>query len=135
MNTEALAWAGTFSSAVIAAMATDAWQETRTRVVGVWQRFHPAFADSINEQLGAAQLALSLLPENLRHEAEGELVNRWRNQILQLLQRDPAVSELLAAALSGNPGQPETQVRQVGHVHGNGRIYMAGRDVTITDHD
>ena len=42
-------------TALIGAMATDAWQQTRAAVVAWWRRAHPGRADTVGAELDTAR--------------------------------------------------------------------------------
>lgn len=134
MGPEALALAGTFSSAVVAAMATDAWQETRTRVVEIWRRFQPERADATGRLLEENRTELLGISGESRSDLELLLIDRWRLRLFDLIQIDPTVSEILVAMLAGQQTSG-AKVNQVARSHDSSRIFMAGRDQIFGDHE
>lgn len=134
MGPEALALAGTFSSTVVAAMATDAWQETRTRVIEIWRRFQPDRADTTRELLEENRTELLGISDESRSDLEQLLIDHWRLRLFTLMQTDPAVGELLAGMLAGQQSS-DARVNQAAHSHDNSRIFMAGRDQVFHNHE
>jgi hypothetical protein len=129
-------------TAVVGAMATDAWRQARTTVVALWRRARP------NERAEAVVAALESVRTRIlaaRSQGDGEteqaLVGAWRLQLQQLLDEDPAMAtelqhvldECLTPALS--PGE-QNQVRSIimkAEAHDESRGYQAGRDQHITE--
>ncbi|MCM2420225.1 hypothetical protein [Streptomyces sp. RKAG293] len=128
VDAEALAIAGTFSGALVSAMATDTWQETRTRVVAIWRRFRTEAADETGRRLEADRTNLLALPRDQRRQAESDLILRWRVELLQLVQCDSTAGQALEDALLGREQAVELRIHQTGRASGDGRIFMAGRD-------
>lgn len=90
-------------SALVGAMATDAWQATRSKVAGLFGRGGSARRSAVEAQLdgNAALVAQAEDPDEVRRS----LVPVWRLQLEALLREYPGVEEELRALVA--------QVRQV----------------------
>ncbi|MFJ4685104.1 hypothetical protein [Streptomyces sp. NPDC088789] len=123
-------------SALVAAMATDAWQQARGGVVALWRRVRPEEAQAVDEELSDAQTVL--LADDSGGSA-AELTEVWRARLLTLLLADRQRTDELAAELdrltrSLASVPPRTgPVRMNARATGGGRIYQAGRDMTINE--
>ena len=90
--------AGAGGSALVGAMATDAWAATRSGVAGLFGRGGPARQTAIAAQLddNAALVAQAEDPEAVRES----LAPVWRLQLEALLRQDPGVAEELRALVA-----------------------------------
>ncbi|MGW6505126.1 hypothetical protein [Nonomuraea angiospora] len=119
-------------TALVMAMATDAWQSDREGAVALWRRNRPEPADAVETELMEAR-------RDGDADTEQALVGSWQVRLQQLLRADPSlvqeikrmVDEVLTPAL-----EPTDQAR-VGSLvmeataSGHGRVYQAGRAQTI----
>ncbi|MEV4291240.1 hypothetical protein AB0K40_37520 [Nonomuraea bangladeshensis] len=126
-------------TALVTAMATDAWQSARDGAVALWRRARPEQAEVVEAELTEVR------EQVLRARGEGDadteqaLTGSWQVRLQQLLRTDPSLAgelrrvldEVLTPAL-----QPADQDR-IGSLvmkataSGHGRVYQAGRDQTI----
>jgi hypothetical protein len=85
-------------SALVGAMATDAWQATRSGVARLFGRGESARQIAIEAQLdgNAALVAQADDPDGVRQS----LAPAWRLQLEALLRQDPAVEEELRALVA-----------------------------------
>lgn len=85
-------------SALVGAMATDAWQATRSGVAGLFGRGGPARQAAVEAQLdgNAALVAQAEDPEEVRRH----LAPVWRLQLEALLCQYPGVEEELRALVA-----------------------------------
>lgn len=133
--------AGLAGSALVAAMATDAWQQARDQVVALWRRVRPDGAPAVEGELTELRAVVS----DSRHSAEVDaaLVRLWQLRLRDLLLADSALTaELtrevsrLTDELAQRTAADEPRIGTVhieGHATGQGRIYQAGRDLNITE--
>ncbi|MFJ5775375.1 hypothetical protein [Streptomyces sp. NPDC093094] len=125
-------------SAVVAAMATDAWQQARGGVVALWRRVRPEEAQSVDDELSAAQTAL--LADGGQVTAD-ELTELWRRRLLQLLLADLRRTDELAGELdrltrslpAPAPAPRVGSVRMDARATGGGRVYQSAGDMNITE--
>lgn len=123
-------------SAVVAAMATDAWQQARDGVVALWRRVHPERADQVGRDLEALRAQVLEARDTQDSDTEQALEGMWRLQLQALLRQDPqAASELrrllddrLAPALDPGTRERVYVVIQNSTVHG-GTVTNVGRDL------
>ncbi len=123
-------------SALVAAMATDAWQQARDGLAALWQRIHPEQAEQMDSELETLRTQILQARQDQDPSTEQALEGMWRLQLQALLQREPLAAgelrrlldEQLAPAL--DPGQRERaySVLQNTTVFG-GTSIVAGRDV------
>ncbi|MEZ7130506.1 hypothetical protein ACBR40_34680 [Nonomuraea sp. AD125B] len=126
-------------TALVTAMATDAWQSARDGAVALWRRARPEQAEVVEAELTEVR------EQVLRARGEGDadteqaLTGSWQVRLQQLLRTDPSLAgelrrvldEVLTPAL-----QPADQDR-IGSLvmkataSGHGRVYQSGRDQTI----
>jgi hypothetical protein len=126
-------------TALVTAMATDAWQSARDGAVALWRRARPEQAEVVEAELTEVR------EQVLRARGEGDadteqaLTGSWQVRLQQLLRTDPSLAgelrrvldEVLTPAL-----QPADQDRigslvMTATASGHGRVYQAGRDQTI----
>ena len=79
-----------FATALVAAMATDTWQEARSAVVALWQRVRPSRQDdSVEEDLDALRVRVLSAGQESRPEIERALMSVWQGRIEELLLDHP----------------------------------------------
>ncbi|MFF9345873.1 hypothetical protein [Streptomyces sp. NPDC014734] len=105
MNDELTVLAEAGAAAVVTAMATDVWQDTRNAVVGLFRRSGRGRRSALEAQLdaNAALVRGAVDPEGVR----GTLLAYWALELAVLLRDDPAargVVARLAAAADGGRG-------------------------------
>ncbi|MFI2209250.1 hypothetical protein [Streptomyces sp. NPDC020141] len=97
-------------SALVGAMATDAWGQVRAATVAVWHRIRPEQADDIDAQLQRLRTQTLAVREDESDGAGEELVAVWSARLHLLFQHDPSVAaELLRRLLEEelNPRLPQ----------------------------
>ncbi|MEV5980966.1 hypothetical protein [Streptomyces sp. NPDC052114] len=123
-------------TALVGAMATDAWAHLRDAMVALWRRPHPEQADSIALRLD--ELRGQVVDARGRGDADIEtaLVAIWRMRLHELVGEDPALAaelrylldhQLLPASRAAEAGRAAS-VEQRARVSGGVSI-QAGRDV------
>lgn len=135
--------AGLAGTALVGAMATDAWQHARDGVVALWRRVHPERAGEVEEDL----TRLHTLVGDGRGSADvGEaMVRLWQVRLGDLLLADAALTaeltdrlvrltDEIAAGAAASDGQTIGSQHLEAHAADGGRIYQAGRDLNITEH-
>jgi hypothetical protein len=127
-------------TALIGAMATDAWQQTRTAVVAWWRKLHPGRADAVGAELDTARAQVLAARERGDEDTEQALAGTWRLRLQQLLDQDPAAAPGLQRLLEEHltpalPAAEQTLVQQIiikAQARDQARQYIAGRDQHIT---
>lgn len=80
-----------FGTALVGAMATDAWRQVRTRVVGLWWRVHPRQVDTVEADLEGLRARVLDARQAGRADVEQALVGVWQGRLQQLLLDEPAL--------------------------------------------
>jgi len=129
----------TASNALIAAMATDGWNEVRASVGALWRRVHPDRAPAIESELAEVRDEILASREAGEPEVERELVADWQRKLRRLITARPDLlaelqvlqdewSRLLPVSVPA-AGQ---RIEQTAIVTGSSTAYLAGRDQHIT---
>ena len=127
-------------TALIGAMATDAWQQARTAVVAWWRKVHPGRADAVGAELDTARAQVLAARERGDEDTEQALAGTWRLRLQELLDHDPAAGPGLARLLEEHltpalPTAEQARVQQIiinAQARDQARQYIAGRDQHIT---
>lgn len=128
-------------TALVTAMATDAWQGARDGVVALWRKARPAQAEIIEAELDEVRRQVLDARRDGDADTEQALAGSWQVRLQQFLRQDPALAgelkrvldEVLTPVL-----EPADQVR-IGSIvmkasaSGRGRVYQAGRDQHIKE--
>lgn len=131
------------ANALIAAMATDAWEESRNAVVALWRKVHPNRAVAISDELADVRDEAVAIRGNYDVDAEEDLISDWRRRFQRLLAADPGVAEelqrvVLEVLMPAIPATDQKRVNQLvmnARASGEARIYQAGRDMQVNGHD
>lgn len=119
-------------TALVSAMVTDAWQQSRAGVVALWRRFHPQIAESISTELEEARLQLLASRDQTDNGAQEAQASLWGRRVQQMIDdaptSQPELRGLLEALLS-MPSEEDvsTSVIQRAVVSG-GQSIQVGRD-------
>jgi hypothetical protein len=126
------------ASALMTAISTDAWNEVRAGVVGLWRRVYPERVSAIESELVDARNELAASRQAGDPGVEKELAADWRRKFQRLTH---AYSELIPElrlleeewtllAPAAETGRPEaTNIEQTAIATRRGIINQAGRDV------
>ncbi|MFH8936021.1 hypothetical protein [Streptomyces griseosporeus] len=82
----------TAGAALVAAMATDAWQQARAAVLELWRRTHPERVPAIEGELAEVREDVLAARTHQDAGAEERLVENWRQRLERLLRTDPALA-------------------------------------------
>jgi hypothetical protein len=126
------------ASAMMTAMATDAWSEVRAGVVSLWHRVYPERVPAIESELVDVRNELVVSRQAGDGEVEKELAADWRRKFQRLMRDYPELvpelrileeewTRLAPAAERDRFGT--TNIKQTAIATGRGTIYQAGRDV------
>ncbi|MEW1655527.1 hypothetical protein [Streptomyces sp. NPDC093707] len=129
-------------TALVSAMATDAWQQARASAVALWRRVHPERVPTIEAELTEVR------DEVLAARAEGDttaeegITADWQRKLRRLVQNDPALGQELQRVLDEEltPLLPRDESPRSGTItmqataSGNGRNYQVGQgNLTINE--
>jgi len=124
-------------TALVAAIATDAWERARTAVVALWRRTRPDQADVIDEEFADSRRRVLVAREAGDEETVRALVSDWQIRLQSLLRHDPSVADELCALLAAELAPPAggfsvgAQTMRA-EASGHGRVFHAGRDQHIS---
>ena len=93
------ALASSAASTLVGLMATEAWQEARAAIVGLWRRQRPQQAGRVAEDLDDAQSTVRQAREGGDHQAEAAVLAEWEGRLRALLALQPAAAADLARAV------------------------------------
>jgi hypothetical protein len=89
-----------FGTALVGAIATDAWQQVRGAVTGLWRRVHPAReGDGIGAELDELREQVLVARRDGDVGTERALEGAWQLRLAQLLGADPALAAELRRVL------------------------------------
>jgi hypothetical protein len=126
------------ASALMTAMATDAWSEVHAGVVRLWRRVYPERVSAIDSELMDARDELVVSRQAGDAEVEKELAADWRRKFQRLTQAHPELipelrlleeewTRLAPAAERNRSGA--TNIEQTAIATGGATINQAGGDV------
>ena len=121
------------ASALVGAMATDAWTYVRTRAGNIIGRGRPnEEANALVELDDMRAMLTEASPESL-HEVARDVKAELRGQIRSRLRNDPSFAEEFSAladeiASRTGPERSTTNVTQYGKSEGNSTFYQIGHD-------
>jgi hypothetical protein len=126
------------ASALMTAMATDAWSEVRAGVVSLWRRVYPERVPAIESELMDVRNELVVCLQAGDAEVEEELAADWRRKFQRLTQAHPELipelrlleeewTRLAPPAERDRSGG--TNIEQTAVATRRGTVFQAGRDV------
>ncbi|MEV6481432.1 hypothetical protein [Streptomyces sp. NPDC051576] len=131
----------TTATALVGAMATDAWQQARAAVVAWCRRSRPESAELVGTAFTESRERV-LTARGARDErGEALVVADWQLRLAALLREDRVLAEglrrlldeeiapLLAERTNTRPATQEFRAEASGH----GRVYQSGRDQKIVE--
>jgi hypothetical protein len=128
------------ATGLVEALTTNAWEQARSAIVGLWRRVHPARAETINEEL--AEVRQEALTAGTQGDAEAKqgLVDDWQRRLRRLIEADPNIAGELQRVLEEVliPAIPSTDQQRIGEISmkarasGHAHVYQAGRDIHTT---
>ncbi|AWW43462.1 hypothetical protein ADL00_09800 [Streptomyces sp. AS58] len=128
-------------TALVGAIATDAWQGARTGLVGLWRRVRPEQAEAVDAELAETRLHMLAARASGETDTEQALAADWQLRIQALLRANPAVAvelrqlldEQLTPALTADERSRIGRLVMKAEASGSARVYQAGRDQHITE--
>jgi hypothetical protein len=125
------------ASALMTAMATDAWSEVHAGAVGLWRRVYPERVPAVESELLEARNELAASRQADDGEVEKELTTEWRRKFQRLTQAHPElIPELRELEESWTRLVPAAERERSGDVieqtavaTSRGTVYQAGRDI------
>lgn len=128
-------------TALVSAMATDAWQQARNAAVTVWRRASPQRAEAVGADLEVVRAQVLAARAREDEDTEQALAGSWRIQLQQLLDEDPGLADELQRLLDDHlvPATRHDErtdnpaVVQDARLRGSGRIIQVGRDAHISE--
>ncbi|MBL7257512.1 hypothetical protein [Paractinoplanes lichenicola] len=119
-------------AALVAAIATDGWQQAKAGAVGLWRRVRPEEAETVDDELTAVRAEVIEDDEHTR----AALVGSWQVKLQRLIRDNPELGAdlhtLLDDVLTPALGEEQRSVVLKAEASGQARVYQAGRDMRIT---
>jgi hypothetical protein len=127
-------------TALIGAMATDAWQQARIAVVAWWRKSHPGQAGAVGAELDTVRAQVLAARERGDQDTEDALAGAWRLRLQHLLDEEPAARPGLRLLLEGflTPALADADLGRVQQIfitalaRDQASQYIAGHDQHIT---
>jgi hypothetical protein len=88
-----------FGTALVGAIATDAWQQVREALTGLWRRVHPRRGDDVGAELDELREQVLAARRDGDASTERALEGAWQLRLQQLLRADPALAAELQRVL------------------------------------
>ncbi|UBU16096.1 hypothetical protein [Nonomuraea gerenzanensis] len=128
-------------TALVAAMATDAWEAARDGAVALWRRARPAEVEVVGAELEGVRGQVLEARADGDEDTERALAGSWQIKLQALLRADPALAveiqrvldEVLRPALASDEQGSARSVVMKAKASDQARIYQAGRDQHITE--
>lgn len=128
-------------TALVSAMATDAWQHSRAALVAVWRQVRPAEGDTISRELEELRTAVIAAQAQRDDETQTALAGAWRVRLQRLVDDSPAVAgelervlhEALMPVLSAHERPGIGSVTMRARASDSARVYQAAGDLHITE--
>jgi hypothetical protein len=126
------------ASALMTAMATDAWSEVHAGAVSLWRRVYPERVPAIESELLEVRNELVAARQARDAGVETELAAEWGRKFQRLAQGHPElIPELRLLGEAWTRLVPATERERSGAVNieqtaaatGHGTTYQAGRDI------
>jgi len=113
-------------------LATDAWEQVKEKIVGLWRRFRPEQADAIEAELTRGHLEIGSAGETVALA----ITKDWESWLLRLLAADASVAAELSRVVDElgplkTGQQVRRSVRQSAKASGRSTVIQVGGDATI----
>jgi hypothetical protein len=128
-------------TALVGAMATDAWQQAQAGASALWRRVFPARVAAVEAELEEVRGEVLAARRAGDRQAEEALAGEWQRRLARLVAADPGIGAEVQRVLDQVwkpllPPAEQVRVQQVtmqATASGQGRVYQAARDQTITE--
>ena len=128
-------------TALVGAMATDAWAQAKAITVRLWRRVHPERATTVEAELVELRAEVLAARQAGDTQAEAALAAEWQQRLRRLLAANPSLAAELQRVLREEllpllPPPEQTRVQTVtmtARASGHGRVYQAAGDQHITE--
>jgi hypothetical protein len=129
----------TAATTVVQLLATAAWEQAKSAVVGLWRRVHPERAEMVQAELEDSRAEVLAARQVGDEQIEQALVGEWQGRLRRLVAADPqlvdelrrVVAELRVALADADP-RPSATITMQATTFGDSRVNQAGRDLHIT---
>ena len=105
-------------TALVQAMATDAWEQVKRAVAALWRRVHPANVGEVAGDLDELRAQVVRARADDDGQTERALEGAWQLRVLELLRADPAlaadVRQLVDQVLT--PALPDAGQARIGTI-------------------
>ena len=128
-------------TALVTAMATDAWQSARDGALALWRKVRPEQVDVVEAELIEVRGQVLQARRDSDADAEQALAGAWQVRLQRLLRAEPSLAGELKRVLDEvlTPAPAPADQERIGslvmkaNASGHGRVYQAGRDQTINE--
>lgn len=133
MDAEMAALSSSVAATLVTLMTTDGWEGAKSALAGLWRRHRPEQARAVEVELDAAHANVQVAVAAGDEQALAELVAEWRGRLSALLAQDTALAAELGRLVedlrvtAGADGRVVMKATARGH----GKVYQAGRDLTV----
>jgi len=105
-------------TALVQAIATDAWQQVKQGVTRLWRRVHPGHADQVLDELDELRRQVLRARADRDSGTEHALEGAWQLRLQELLQADPALAVDLQRVLDQvlTPPLPVAEQARIGTI-------------------
>jgi hypothetical protein len=126
-----------FGSALVAAMATDTWQQARAAVVALWRRFRSAQESSVEWELDGLHKRILDARRTGQESTEAALTGIWQGRLQELVLDNPAMTSYLQHILDQTliPMLEPAERARVGQIATTVGPHSAGSDYRVIPRD
>ena len=136
MDAELATLASTAGTTIVAALATDAWEKTKTAIGGLCRKTHPDRAAGVEADLVDTHAELLAAQATGDTQTEQDLAADWQRKLRRFLTTDPDVADELRRILDElsptlRPGAQgwTGDVRMTAKASGHAQINQLGQGV------
>lgn len=139
MDPELTALTSTVAVTVVKVLATEAWEQVKVAVGGLWRRVHPERAETVEAELAESRTEVIAAQEAGNEQAEQALVDEWQARLRRLATADPQLADELRRVVAQlRPLLPETAPQSTtitiqATASGRARVNQAGHDLHVTE--
>ncbi|MEV7069032.1 hypothetical protein AB0N97_40645 [Streptomyces collinus] len=130
-------------TALVSAMASDAWKQAKDALVAMWRGAQPGRAEAVGTELEALRPRIVMARQSGDTATEEALAGLWRLHLQEFLAEHPELiddvrqllEEQLVPALEAADRDHVQSIAIKSETHDQSRAYIAARDMHITGHD